>query len=267
MRNRSGVLASAMGLFLLAGLAEAQSAKPDKALPILRGSIQDTLGHPLEGAMIEIAGLDRRITTPASGSYRFDDIKPGKYWIIARRIGYAPIQTALTFSQGDDREIDFQLQSAPHVLPEVMVKAERTWKRKYQDFVWRSRGAFGYFLTRDDLEKSRAYYLGDVLRRYLPWVRSENYFTPADRFGFGTSADRFGFGTPSAFGRSSLAQRDCSPAVSVNGGIPGGWAVNDFRAQEIEAVEVYRAGRMMPMEFGGWGARCGLVVVWTQLRG
>jgi hypothetical protein len=257
MRNRSRVLVTAIGLVLLAGAAEAQSVKPAKALPVMRGSIQDTLGSPLEGAMIEIAGLNRRITTPASGSYRFDDIKPGKYWIIARRIGYAPIQTALTFNQGDDREINFQLQSAPHILPEVMVKAERIWKRKYQDFVWRSKGAFGYFLTRDDLEKSRAHYLGDVVRRYLPWVRSENYFTPA-------IADRFGFGT-SAFRRSSVAQRDCSPAVSVNGGMPSGtWAVNDFRAQEVEAVEVYRAERMMPVEFGGWGARCGLVVVWTQ---
>lgn len=261
MRNRTA-LTSAIGVFVLAASGQAQTSKPEKALPVLRGWIQDTLGHGLEGAMIEIAGLDRRVTTAASGSYRLDDIKPGKYWVLVRRIGYAPLQRALTLNRGDDREIVFQLQSAPHVLPEVMVRAERTWQRKYHDFVWRSKGAFGYFLTRDDLEKSKAHYLGDVVRRYLPWVRSDKYFYPAmsELYDFGLSDFR-----TSAFRRSSSAWRDCAPAVSVNGGMPSGsWAVNDFRAREVEAVEVYRAGRMMPVEFGGWGTRCGLVVVWTQ---
>jgi len=256
MRNRSTVLASALGLFLLVGSAQAQTAKPVKSLPIMRGSIQDTLGRPLEGATIEIAGLDRRITTSSSGSYRFDDIKPGKYWVVARRIGYAPLQAALTFNRGDDREIDFQLVPRAHVLPEVVVREERVWQSRYRDFVWRSRGAFGYFLTRDDLEKSRVTYLGDLVRRYMPFVQSD-FFTPA-------VANFSGFGGRS-LGISSGLSRRCSPAVSVNGGMPSGtWAVNDFRPDQVEAVEVYRSGRMMPAAFSGWGTGCGLVVVWTQ---
>ena len=258
MRTRATVVASALGLFLLAGSAQAQTAKPVKSLPILRGSVQDTLGHPLEGATIEIAGLDRRITTTASGSYRFDEIKPGKYWVVARRIGYAPLQAALTFNRGDDREIDFQLEPRAHVLPEVEVREKRVWESRYRDFVWRSKGAFGYFLTRDDLERSKATYLGDVVRRYLPFVRTDYYFNPA-------IVNSSGFGGGSLGWASSRSERGCAPAVSVNGGMPSGiWAVNDFRPDEVEAVEVYRAGRMMPAEFSGWGGGCGLVVVWTQ---
>jgi hypothetical protein len=257
MRNRVTELASALGLLLLAGSAQAQTAKPDKLLPIMRGSVQDTLGRPLEGAMIEIAGLGRRITTSSSGSYRFDDIKPGKYWVVARRIGYAPVQTALTFNRGDNREIDFQLEPRAHVLPEVVVREERVWQSRYQDFVWRSRGAFGYFLTRDDLEKSRATYLGDVVRRYLPFVNSD-FFSPA-------IADFSGFGGRGQGISRGLSSRQCSPAVSVNGGMPSGvWAVNDFRPDQVEALEVYRGSRMMPAQFSGWGTSCGLVVVWTQ---
>lgn len=256
MTHRATVLASALGFFLLAGAAQAQTAKPVKLLPIMRGSVQDTLGHPLEGAMIEIAGLDRRATTLSSGSYRFDEIKPGKYWVIARRIGYAPLQAALTFNRGDDREIDFQLEPRAHVLPEVVVREERVWKSRYQDFVWRSRGAFGHFLTRDDLERSKATYLGDVVRRYLPFVHSA-FFTPA-------VAHR-SYGGRALGISSGLTRRGCAPTVSVNGGIPSGtWAVNDFRPEDVEAVEVYRGGRMMPAEFSGWGTGCGLVVVWTQ---
>ena len=46
----------------------------------------------------------------------------------------------------------------------------------------------------------------------------------------------------------------------------GGWAVNDFRPEDVEALEVYRSGYQMPMEFAGWDLPCGLVVVWTQLQ-
>ena len=123
---------------------------------------------------------------------------------------------------------------------------------------WRSRGAFGYFLTRDDLEKSRAPYLGDVVRRYLPHVRTEDFFTPATPT---PMMDPFGGQSL----RNSFRPTGCAPAVSHNGAPPmGAWAVNDFRPQEIEAVEVYRRGRMMPAEFAGWNTNCGLVVVWTQ---
>lgn len=263
MKNRVTFLVAALGLFLMAGPAQAQAPKGPKLNPIMRGAVQDTLGRPLEGAMIEIAGLDRRVTTPGSGAYRFADIKPGKYWVIARRIGYAPLQAALTFNRGDDREIVFQLEPLAHVLPDVVVRGEqRVWASRYQDFKWRSNGAFGHFLTRDDLERSKAHYLGDVVRRYLPFLDTEAYFTPA----IADPRNRaFGGRTLGFRPASSARGRNCSPAVSVNGGQPNGmWAVNDFRPREIEAVEVYRDGRMMPAEFSGFGTDCGLVVVWTQ---
>jgi hypothetical protein len=55
----------------------------------------------------------------------------------------------------------------------------------------------------------------------------------------------------------------CSPAVSINGGRPMGWGLSDFRAEDVEAVEIYRSVRQMPIEFEHWGLSCGLVVVWT----
>lgn len=262
MRFHSTVSAAGLGLFLFAGFAQAQTDNAPKPLPILRGAIQDTSGKPLDGALIEIIGLQRRMFTGSSGGFRFDEVKPGKYWVVARRIGYEPLQTALTFKQGDDREVVFQLDPLPHVLQEEIVKGDdAAWQRRYGDFKARSRGAFGNFLTRDDIEQARAHYLGDVVRRHLPFTRSDAFFTPAfadfDR-GF-TGSRRLGQRTRSAFNRG------CSPLVSVNGGTPSGiWAVNDFRPEHVEAVEVYRGNRMMPAEFAMWGTECGLVVVWTR---
>jgi hypothetical protein len=237
--------------------------KAPRPLPVLRGMVQDTGGRPLEGAQVEILGLERSVTTPASGAYRLDAIKPGKYWVVARRIGYAPTRTALSFNPGDDREIEFQLQALPYNLPDVKVRAEeKIWMHKYQDFVWRSRSSFhGYFLTRDDIERAHGTYLGDVVRRYLPFSNSQSFFTPyyPDPFAGPTASTRFG-----TLSRSRFAD-GCSPAVSVNGNRPmGGWAVNDFRPEDVEAVEVYRGGYQIPFEFSSWNAPCGLVIVWTN---
>ena len=263
MRNRPAVSAAVLGMLLVSGTAAAQTAKPSTPLPVLRGAIQDTAGKPLDGALVEIIGLKRRMFTSSSGAFRFDEVKPGKYWVVARRIGYSPLQTALTFKPGDDREIVFQLDLLPHVLPEQVVKGDdATWRGRYGDFVGRSRGAFGNFLTRDDIEQARPYYLGEVVRRHLPYTSSEAFFTPA----FSDFDRSFsGFRRRGTMSTRSAVSRGCSPLVSVNGGTPSGvWAVNDFRPGDVEAVEVYRGNRMMPAEFATWGTECGLVIVWTR---
>jgi hypothetical protein len=260
MRIRLGAAAAA-AMVLLASAAQAQS-RPDKPLPVLRGAIQDTAGKPLDGALIEIVGARKRMFTSASGTYRFDEIKPGKYWVVARRIGYTPLQSALTLGLGDDREVVFQLEPLPHVLPEELVRGnDREWEKRYGDFVGRSRGAFGYFLTRDDIQKVRPLYLGDVVRRYLPFIRSDLYFTPAFADFNRSMRGMQGFQLSSRY-RSNQA---CAPLVSVNGGMPNGiFAVNDFRPDMVEALEVYKGNRMVPAEFEGYDTRCGLVVIWTR---
>ena len=245
-------------------LASAGAAqKTPRSLPLLRGTVQDTAGRPLEGAQLQILGLARTVTTPASGMYRLSDIKPGKYWIVVRRIGYAPLRTALSFNPGDDREIDFELRPLPHNLPELKIRAEeKAWMRKYQDFVWRSKGSFyGRFVTRDEIERAHPTYLGDVVRRYLPFTSTQAFFTPYFPDRLRSSA------TTSGFVRSRLSPlaQNCPPAVSVNGTHTSvGWAVNDFRPDEVEALEVYRSGYQLPLEFSSRQAPCGLVIVWTR---
>jgi len=260
--HRRAVFISLVSLTLAAGIARAQNPKTPKPNPVMRGAVQDTLGRGLEGAQVEILGLKLVTTTPSSGSFRFDNIRPGKYWVAVRRIGYAPLRTALTFNPGDDRDIVFELEPLAQVLPEIKVRAEdQRWMRRYQDFVWRSHSAFGHFLTRDDLDKSHAAYLGDVVRRYLPFTTSDVFFnsTWSDPFSATSRMRQFGSSSHGMLGRN------CPPAVSVNGARPmGGWAVNDFRPESVEAVEVYRGGWEMPAEFVGWDLPCGLVVVWTR---
>ena len=246
MQIRSITFALAMAC--LGGTIQAQAPKPDKPLPVIRGQVQDTSGVPLAGAQVEILGAERSATTSARGMYRLERIPPGRYWVIARRIGYAPLRAALTFSAGNDREIVFQLEPLPQVLPEEVVSAaDLRWQQRYRDFLWRSRSGPGRFLTRDDLKKDQRAFLDEVVSRYLVFSR------------FDPSVSAF------SIGRGTGGRRSCSPMVSLNGNTPlGGWTLGDFRTEDVEAVEIYSWSRSFPIEFQHWQGRCGLVVVWTR---
>jgi hypothetical protein len=248
MRFRSTTLATVMAC--LGGAIQAQAPKPAKPLPVIRGEVQDTSGAGLAGAQVEVLGAERTATTSARGGYRLEQIPPGRYWVIARRIGYAPLRAALTFNPGDDREIVFQLEPLPQILPEEVVSAaDLRWQQRYRDFLWRSRSGPGRFLTRDDLKKDQRAFLDEVVSRYLIFRR----FDPS------VSAFSIGRGAGLSSGRS------CSPMVSLNGNTPlGGWTLGDFRTEDVEAVEIYSWSRSFPIEFQHWQGRCGLVVVWTR---
>ena len=243
-----------------------KAPRPPKPPPVLRGAVQDTLGQPLEGAQVEILGSNRTITTPASGVYRVEEIKPGRYWVMVRRIGYAPLRTALSFEPGDDRQIIFQLEPLPQSLPDIEVRAEDArWAQRFQEFLWRSKSSLGHFLTRDDIQRSRPVELSDVVRRYLPFTSWEAFYDPYAPEAWGSP--RYGsFMTAGRGGAPGSAAGGCPPSVSVNGARPmGGWAVNDFRPEDVEAIEVYRKSYQLPMEFSGWSVGCGgLVVVWLR---
>lgn len=251
-------------VLLAAGPAAAQSPAPaPRPAPSLHGAIQDRLGTPLEGAQVEILGLVPSVTTGASGTYRFEHFTPGRYWVAVRRIGYSPVRAALTFVPGDDREITFRLDPMPQLVPDLEVKAAKEWDRRYGDFRWRSRVSAGRFLTRDDITAARATFLGDVVQRYLPFVSPQALFHGDWPEPFGLSN---GFENSSDSRARRLGNTSCGPSVSINGARPmGGWAVNDFRPVEVEAVEVYRTRYQMPIEFRQWNlSGCGLVVIWLR---
>jgi len=231
----------------------------------LYGVVVDSAGQPLEAAEIELVGARRQAVTAPNGEFRFEGLKNGRYWLAARRIGYRPFQQSLTLQGNETRQVRIALGTRPLELPEVVVKGENTlYQRRMRDFLWRSRASFGgRFLTRDDIARANPARLGDLVARHMPfksmWVMNE----PG---GWGA----WGPGFDDPFGRRRFGRTryrpNCPPAVAVNGGgISVGWAVNDFEPDEIEALEIYREGTQLPIEYDFAGkADCGLVVVWLR---
>ena len=67
------------------------NAVPDPPGPRkMTGVVRDTFAIPIDSVEISIVKLQRRAFTKTDGTFLFTDIKPGKYEVRARKIGYAP---------------------------------------------------------------------------------------------------------------------------------------------------------------------------------
>jgi len=231
-------------------LANAQERAPSG----LSGIVTDGT-HPLAGATVEILGVKLKQLTPESGSFRFDGLKPGRYWVRVTRIGHVPAAVTVTLEPGLTREVVVTLEAAPYRLSDLEVAGGMTSHRHW-DFAWRSRTSWGRFLTRDDIARANAFDLIDLVQRHLPgrsrWALEQTaWWTPG--------LARFGY---SGFG--SALNRDCTPGISINGSRPWpGSSLRDYSLEEIEAVEVYRRGTHAPIDFEQ-AAGCGLVVLWLR---
>src|SRR5437879_4525231 len=57
----------------------------------LRGTVVDTAGHPLAAASVSVAELGLTLVTKADGTFRVVELPTGRYTLVVRRLGYAPI--------------------------------------------------------------------------------------------------------------------------------------------------------------------------------
>ncbi len=281
------VLLSVFGMLIGHGVV-AQS-KPTVAIS---GVVRDSSGRPLEAAEVWLVGGGKTVTG-ADGIFRFVGIKnPVRSWISARHIGHFPIQTSITADPGAETALTIVMAAQPVTLPELTVRAaEQVQRRRLIDFVWRSRGGGGRFLSREDIERARVSELGHLVIRYLPFKNPTTMDQPGgwgengsfamettDGSSFPDIAEwnraaaggyylsTIGGYNPSANWRGSWGTRDCPPAVALNGGsISPGRAVNDFEPSEIEALEIYQGRFGLPFEYSmGGRSSCGLIVIWLK---
>ena len=101
------------------------NARPD--LPgahKLAGIVRDTIANSLDGAEVAILDLQRRVFAAIDGSFRFENLAPGKYEVRARKIGFAPqVQTIVVDDSGGVGV--FNLVPMPRSLAPVVSSAAR----------------------------------------------------------------------------------------------------------------------------------------------
>src|SRR5579871_4518018 len=126
--RRSGpvLVAALAGVAVALGSARAQQQDlPKPAGPhTLVGVVKDTIGNPVDSVELLIASLKRHAMTGPDGAFRFDDLKPGTYQVLARKLGFYPqVQKAIVEDNGG--VVSFAMIQGIRALPPVVTSVAR----------------------------------------------------------------------------------------------------------------------------------------------
>jgi hypothetical protein len=229
--------------------AAADSARRDSLPATLIGRVVDSTGVGLSGAEITLVKSEKyRTITGDSGAFRIAGLPAGTDVFNVRRIGYESASFTAVLKPGRTHRATMTLTASAQPLPTVSVADTATQSHWLDQFARRRSSNRGTFITRDQIVRSGARIGTDVLRT-VPGVR----IVPLRR----------GLGNQVVMNRGAGA-RTCTPAMFVHG-LPYSGTLDDFVADDIEALEVYVGVSEIPPELDKVGRGiCGAIVIWTR---
>lgn len=227
----------------------ADSTRRDSLPAVLMGRVTDSAGVGLPGAELTLFHSDKvHSITGDSGEFRITGLPPGTNVFNVRRLGFEPASFTALLKPGKTHRATLSLTATAHTLPTIAV-ADTAQKTHWLDqFERRKSSAPGVFFTRADIERKGARIGTDVVRN-VPGIR----LVPV----------RGGAGYRVVMNRGA-GGRTCFPQMFYHN-TPYSGDLDDFIAEDIEAVEVYVGVSEIPPELdkGGKGI-CGAIVVWTR---
>ncbi len=239
---------AAVGGTLQGQLPTADSSLRELPPSTLIGTVTDSAGMGVSGAEITMVPSPKiRAITDSIGAFRMYGLPSGSVVFAVRRLGFQPATFTAVLKPGHIQRGHFRLTVAAHVLPTVAV-ADTVTTHWLDDFnARRNDHKGGTFITRKDIERRQARTGIDVIRE-VPGIR----LVPSSRSG--------GFQVL----MTRTTSRPCRPTMYVHD-MPYSGTIDDFTADDIEAVEVYVGVSEIPPEFDRVGRGvCGVINVWTR---
>jgi CarboxypepD_reg-like domain/TonB-dependent Receptor Plug Domain len=234
--------------------------------------VHDATNQPVSGVEVSIPAISRSTVSDSSGRFALRDIAAARYQLVLRKVGFQPLSPTITIAGVDGPEQILRLAPISTELSKVVVAATMAERRLASFEEHRRARIGGSFLTVEQLEKERGRSLSDVLQSV----------SGADivRLGSGTAyfATRRGYDSIMNMPGVSAGDRMrgaspglCYAAVVVNNVFvyrgEGGdelFDLNSLAPTEILAIEVYKGGATMPLEYNATRKTCGLLVIFTK---
>lgn len=237
---------------------------PLEGQTVLTGRVVEEGGRgPLAGVQILIEGTRLQGITDSAGRFLIVGVPRGRGSALFRAIGFRPTRLLYTMTRDTLRTQAVMARSATELKP-IVVNA-RPFAQWFgaEGFEERRRIGFGKFIDPAELRSLEMLRPSDVLRRTQAGIDLR------------TMGDQLGGHVWAASTRSQgPSDAPCWMQVVVDGAIvyrPGGRSLhpppdlaNDYNVSDLQAIEVYRSAAETPMEFGGEGADCGTLVLWTR---
>lgn len=217
----------------------------------LDGVVTDTSLAPLAGASAWILGTKLEVSAGDNGRFRITGIPAGTYILVVRRLGYAPLSSAVSVAAGDTTRASFALVRQDVRLQKVVVNAAAA-SGALGEFESRRALGMGQFMTQSQIERLNMVGTSDLLRT---------------------------FHSVAVFPKFVLNSRlmptlKCPMQFFVDG---VAISVNDLESDlppphDLAGIEVHANTATVPLQYaslgggtaGRGGGFCGVVLLWTK---
>ena len=259
MRNWS------VGLSCIAAIALSAESSAQATTSELAGVVVTETGDPIADVALSIGRTELATKSDAAGRFVFASAPWGQVRLRARAVGYAPVDTLMNLQSGTSYSVRLQLRRFVPQLDTVQVRATLAYGKparyqhtgKFDDFYERRARRPGTFFTREDIERSPATKVSELISSAtgvtLAFRLSPKGLEPHLRIARCT-----GTGGPRRVGANQLL------AVFVDGQRIGEGVdlLSELQTSEIETMEVYRGPTQLPLE--AMGNACAAVFITTR---
>jgi hypothetical protein len=236
-----------LALILGAGLSGASPCAAQDLTAAISGRVVDSLSQaPIVGAQVAILGTKRLASSDSSGRFSHAGLKAGPYVFQIRAPGYQARTWVLRVGEGEVVSQDFALPPIAYTLPPVTREGTPgIMAGRLRDFERRRATGRGVFITEEEIRRTEAPTLGELLRARA-----------------GVRVICNSVGCTAQMTRAATAA--CRPDFFVDG-LSANFSTNaNLPTVGIVAVEVYRSGSEAPVEFLRADTDCGAIVIWTR---
>jgi hypothetical protein len=228
--------------------------RPGVANSVLAGIVTDSAGAPIAGVEVSLTSAGVTRITDGKGTFRLPDLTPGTHQLVARKVGYGPLDVQLVFGPNETVRRTIVL-SRITVLNEVRVTA--AFPDPAMDaFREHVKVGLGHFIMREELEKNAIRPLANLVQM-LPGTRIVTQ--PNGKADIATSRRCKDY--------LSNTCPPCPSAVYLDKMLMTRWEridINTFPVADIEAVEWYASRGQAPIEYNDAKNECGVLVIHTR---
>lgn len=216
----------------------------------LTGKVYSVAGAPVSGARVQLEGTVHTTTSKSDGSFALDSLPSGSQVVIARRIGYDPVEQPVELSTATPATVVLRFDQAVAMLPTVTSVAKVVSGLDAVGFSTRKKMGMGFFMDETQVERRQAPKFTDILRG-VPGLRVETSGYDTQVYDARTQGS----------GCVNYVV-DGSPWVSMSPGDIDSYLI----PTNVGAIEVYHGIETPPQFVTGGQGGCATIVIWTKWR-